>query len=179
MKKRKPFFIRNNFQLKFIIGFISLLVIATLISTFFIERLLQNIVEEAAFSAHLSVGSSGELFWRTIVKVNVIAAGVSVIGGLFMILGMYFYLEFFFRSLASGLNRWANGDFSFRFRTKNKWFGRKLLNDFNETAQPLDDRASKIRLLTESLKTLLNTNQQGAFRDIKAAHDKLRKINCP
>ena len=179
MQKRKPFFVKDNFQLKFIFCYVAILTGGILVAAYLIYRSLEGIVEEAAFSSHLSLTSSGELFWRTIAQVNLWIAGASVLAGLMAITVVHCYLEVFFRSLAQGLERLAKGDFSFRLTIKGRWLGRPLLNDVNSAAARLEENSKEIRELLGHSLALLRSDRPNVVSEIKAIYHKLRRIRCP
>lgn len=179
MQKRKPFFVKDNFQLKFIFCYVAILTGGILAATCLIYHSLEGIVEEAAFSSHLSLTSSGELFWRTIVQVNLLISGASVLAGLMVITVAHCYLEVFFRSLAQGLERLAKGDFSFRLKIKGRWLGRQLLSDVNSAAARLEENSEEIKGLLGHSLALLRSDRPNALSEIKAIYHKLRRIRCP
>ena len=179
MQKRRPFFIKNNFQLKFILCYIAVLALGVLLSAWLIYRALEGIIEEAAFSSHLSLASSGDLFWRTIVQINLWIAVASALISLVVIIAVHVYLEIFFRSLGQGLDNLAKGDFSFRLKTRGRWFGRQLMSDVNGAAARLDDNAKEIRKLLHQSLELLRSDRPEILSELKAAHQKLRRSRCP
>ena len=170
MKKRKPFFIRGNFQLKFLLFYAAILAAGIFSAVYFIYRVLQGVVEEAAFSSHLSLNSSGELFWPTIVQVNILIATISVLMGLLAIVGIHYYLEKFFHDLGEGLNRLAQNDFSFRLKTKGRWWVRQLFDDFNGKMEELQKERQRIGALTDSLVATIDERRPGMLKEIKFIH---------
>ena len=176
MRKRKPFFIRGNFQLKFIFFFVILLMASVFSAVFFIHRSLEGVIEEAAFSSHLSLSSSGELFWRTILQVNLAVAAISVLIGVLIVGWIYFYLENFFRSFVKKLEKLSEGDFAVRIETKKRWWGRQLVADFNAVAGQLEKNSKEVKKITEALITAVDSRPEEALKKIKSLHGSLSKI---
>lgn len=137
---------------------------------------LKDTFEKAAFTSHLSFGSSGELFWQTILQINLIAAGISVLIGMLVTILAHFYLESFFRSLAEGLKQLGDGDFSFRLKTKGRWWGGGLLNDFNKVAEDIKKNDAALKETLNDIILEINSRQQTALEEIKLLHSRLRQI---
>ena len=112
MQRRKPFFIKDNLQLKFLVCFALVLAAGIFSAAVLICRAGWQRVEKQAFSSHLSLDSSGQLFFQVISEINLKAACVTVLVGLLFVVFMHIYLEDFFRRLAEGLKRLGEGDFS-------------------------------------------------------------------
>ena len=159
MRKRKLFLVRENFQLKIVLLYIFILVCGILGVTVFIYRILADIVEKAAFSAHLSYASSGELFLGTILRTNLVVGGVSVLVLLFIIGFLHIYLNKIFYSLQKGIKHMAQGTYTHRITTKGKWLGKELLHDYNLVAESLDKKKTeKIALIHSALHADLRSN---------------------
>jgi len=173
MHKRKPFFIKGNFQLKFILCFMAILAVGTAIAVALIDRDLGEIVEEVVFSAHLSHQSSADIFRETILRTNLRIAGASVAIGILIIVGMYFYLEAFFHYVAKGLERMAGGDYSCRLPGGKINPGRELLDEYNGTAQAMAERTETARGLIGRLKTAVDSTSAPNLQDLKSLHKKL------
>jgi len=172
MIKRKRFIIKGNIHLKFIICFLTVIAGGVLIAVYLIYRSSNEIVEKATFSCHLSVNSTGELFYRTILETNLLIAGISVIMGLVAIGFFHLYLESFFLSLAEALRRMARGDFDFRLKTKGGWMVSRLLKDVNGLIANLENDSLETTRLLDSL---LGALDSGALdlNKIKAANELL------
>lgn len=177
MRKRKPFFIRGNFQLKFLLFYAAILATGIFSAVYLIYRALQGVVEEAAFSSHLSLSSSGELFWPAIVRINIMIAGISVLAGLLAIAGIHYYLDGFFHDLGEGLDRLAKSDFSFRLRTKGRWWVRSLVDDFNQKMEALQKDSERTGALADSLITAIDERRPEMLKEIKSIHSKLLIFN--
>ena len=176
MQKRKPFLVKENFQLKFTAGFTAILTAGIFFAAVLIYNRLNEILERAAFSSHLSLESSGELFWRTIFEINLFAAGAGLLLAFTVVVGAHFYLERFFGSLADGLEKIAQGDFSFRLKRKgSRWVG-GLVDEFNLSVFRLEEDAEKIKdLLGNSLK-ILSSREKSTATQLKIMAEKLRKV---
>lgn len=177
--KRKPFFIKGNFQLKFILCFISLLILGVSFSALMIHEALNHILEEASFSAHMSLSTSGQLLWRTIIQINVLMGSMIIAMGLLMGLIVHFYSETLFYVLAKGLDHLKQGDFSFRIKRKGQWAGKNLIGQFNHVASGLSKRLElTCTLLNEAIKLTQQKNEDMAEK-LEQIHKKIRQGQFP
>jgi len=146
-------------------------------AAFLIYRALALLVEDAAFSSHISLVSTGELFWNVILKVNLYAVSIILVVGLLIIVSTHIYLQFFFHTLANGLDRLAKGDYSFRLR-KGKWLGGRLIEEFNKAVMAMENASAKAKKLIDSSITNIETlcpEQKQSLEEIKSIHNKLRR----
>ncbi len=179
MKKRKPFFISGNFQLKFLLSYALILAAGIFFSVYFIYCSLKGILEKAAFSSHLSLSSTGELFWLTIVRINILIAMISVLAGFLAIALIHAYLDRFFHKLVAGLKAWGREDFSLRLKTKGSWWVQHLFDDFNRKAGALDKDNERFMGLVDSLIATINERRPGMLQKIKGLHAQLTNNKRP
>jgi len=173
MKKRKSFFIKGNFQLKFILLFVALLAVEIAFGIFWVYRVLEKIIEKAAFSSHLSLQSSMELFWGTVIRVNMIMAAVSILVGILVIVLGHMYLQKFLDAVSQVLREWAKGDFSTHLKTK-RWWGGTLARDMNKVSSDIRRQSGDISKTIDFLEKLLEKAPQKDFvPQAKNLHHKL------
>ncbi len=177
MRRRKPFFIKGNFQLNFLVCFGFVLAAGISSAAVLICRAGWQVVEKHAFSSHLSLDSSGQLFFRTIVEVNLKVACVTVVVGLLFVIFMHTYFEDFFRHLAEGLKRLGEGDLSVRLKIKNRWFGRVLLVEFNDAAAGLQKTSAQMRGYIQGSLSAVEKNSSHMVEDLKQLSGKLQKLS--
>ncbi len=175
MIKRKPFFIRGNFQLVFILSYVLILAAGVLCDSALIYHMIKGILERAAFSSHLNLDSSGDLFWGTILKVNFLLSCAIIAVGLLAITTIYVYLESFFATLSQGLEKLAAGKVSFRLRRRRLPGMRSFTKDFNEAAHALEKEAADIRAGLEWILSALNSPTRESFHKIKKEHLRIIK----
>lgn len=157
--KRKPFFIKGNFQLKFILCFIGLLITGIGLSVMFIYGALNYILETASFSAHMSFTTSGQLLWWTILKINLLISSIIIVIAIFMGVIVHVYSENLFHILSEGLDHLKQGDFSFRIKRKGRWGGKNLIGQFNHLATGLYKRLELTRtMLNEAIQLTQQEN---------------------
>ena len=179
INKRKPFFLKENLNLKFIACFAAAIMAGTTAAAFLIYNRFQDILEKTAFSSHLSLSSSGELFRDIVFKVNFWVAVISIILGLCMIMMTHYFLENFFRHLNSGLNQLARGDFSFRLSEKFHPIGGFLFEDFNLMAGVMDKKAKEIIATLDAAQKNLQSESPIMLEKTKLIHKKLLEMDRP
>lgn len=177
MQRRKPFFIKDNLQLKFLVCFVLVLAAGIFSAAVLICRAGWQTVEKHAFSSHLSLGSSGQLFFRMILEVNSKVACVTVLLGVLFVIFMHFYLEDVFRRLARGLKSLGEGDFSIRLKTKNRWFGRVLWVEFNDAAASLQKTSTQMREYIQGSLSAVEDHSPRMIEDLTQLSEKLQQLN--
>ena len=177
MQRRKPFFIKDNFQLGFLVCFALVLTVGFFSAAVLICRAGWQVVEKQAFSSHLSLDSSGQLFFQVISEINLKAACVTVLAGLLFVVFMHIYLEGLFRRLAEGLRRLGEGDFSVRLETKNRWFGRVLSVEFNDVAAGLQKTSAQMREYIQGSLSEAENNSSHMIEELKQLFEKFQKLN--
>lgn len=177
MQRRKPFFIKDNLQLGFLVCFVFVLAAGIFSAAVLICRAGWQAVEKHAFSSHLSLGSSGQLFSRMILEVNFKVACVTVLLGVLFVIFMHIYLEDFFRRLAGGLKCLGEGDFSVRLETKNRWFGCVLLVEFNDVAAGLQKTSTQMREYIRGSLSAVENNSSHMIEDLKQLSEKFQVLH--
>ena len=177
MQRRKLFFIKDNLQLRFLACFVFVLAAGIFSAAVLICRAGWQRVEKQAFSSHLSLDSSGQLFFQVISEINLKVACVTVLVGLVFVVFMHIYLEDFFRHLAGGLRRLGEGDFSVRLKTKNRWFGRAILIEFNDAAASLQKTSTLKREYVQGSLSAVENNSSHMIEDLKQLSGKFQKLH--
>ena len=179
MRQRALFIFRGNFQLAWLLVLAALVAIGIAAAAILNYQAMGNILEAAAFSSHLSLRSSGELIWRTILEVTLLAGGISLLVGCLVIAVALVHLESLFHSLTDGLEQLAHGDYSFRLETKGKRWGYSLLSTFNGAAKEFERRHRQLRMIFDRFNAALSATPQQQLDRAKALQQELRRIGCP
>jgi hypothetical protein len=177
--KRKPFFIKGNFQLKFILCFIFILVFSTGLAALLIFRLSADVIERAAFSSHLSFGNSGELVGRIILEANVKAGLFCVLSGLLMIGLMHFYLGIFFRTLANHLRDLGAGKFSPPLKGPCVLPGRFLVEQYNRLAEERSSGLAAINKIVSKSLLAMEAETPAGMEELESLAEELSRAVCP
>lgn len=149
--KRRPFFIKDNFQLSFIAGFIALLFIEIMLADFFIYELSRKAVEDAAFSSHLSLERSAQILGPIILKVNICFIAVTFLLAVLTSAAAYYRLHIVFAGIVEGFNKLKKNNTSVRLKLRGTKPARELIGEFNKAAESLDKRAENLTLIMNSL----------------------------
>ena len=179
MRQRAPFVLHGNFQGYFLLA-LTLLVGAGLGAGALIHyRVLDHLLQAAAFSAHFTRSSSGELLWRAIVNVSCVTALVSMaLSGVTILCGL-FYLERLFGALVVGIAHLAQGDVTFRVTLRGWWWGRSLLQAFNSAAERLDHDAQTLRAQLSACAEAAASGQREALPHLAALQQQLQRMSRP
>lgn len=176
MIQRARCVVRGNFQLAFLLALAAVAALGLLAAAALNERALEAAVEAAAFTAHPSFASSGELIWRALLTINLMAVGCSVLIACGAILGATWYLERLFRTLAEAVARLAGGQPTVRARAATPCWGGDLLRAFNAAAESLQRRDAKASALLEALSRLAGSDQPGWIAAMPERHRALRRL---
>ncbi len=179
MVKRKPFFIKRNFQLKFLFCFVVICASGISLATVLIYRSAWDIVEQASFSSHLSLRTSAELFRAVIVDVNTKVAVATMGAGLLFILWMHLYLQTFFRCVRDGLLKLGDGDFSARLKVLGSRQGTSLSAQFNGIAWDMAQRAGEIKEIASKAGFAIDRGGSGMGEELREITARLKTIRCP
>lgn len=177
MIRRAPFLLRGNQQLILLLGLSAIAALGFFAAAVCNYRALEPMVEAAAFSAHPSFASSGELIWRAILEINLVAAGVSVLAGCGAMAVALWRLEGVFRALSGGLARLALGERPPRPNAGPMRRGGDLLRLFESAADSLQRRDAQARALLETLATMADAHQDDWLARMQALHETLRQMH--
>lgn len=168
--KRKRFFIKGNFQIAFIIGFILILLLEVTLAGLFIYRLSQEALEKAAFSSHITIDRSAQLIKPIILKVNIYTMlAIVLIAGLAVMIANL-RLHALFSKIIKGLENLRDNNTSFHIKPHGRKQARELIKEFDQAASYLDKRLAGLRHVTDSLL------EEKELTHIAKLHDKLYSI---
>lgn len=168
--KRKSFFLKGNFQIAFIIGFILLLLLEVMLAGFFIYRLSEETLEKAAFSSHITIDRSAQLIKPVILKVNIYTMLMIVLIAGLAVTITNLRLHALFSKIIKGLENLKDNNTSFQIKPHGRKQARELIKEFNQAASYLDKRLAGLRHVIDSL---LGEKELG---HIAKLHDKLYSI---
>lgn len=153
--KRKPFFIRKNFEIAFVVVFISLLLCEISGAVFFIYRLSWQALEDNVFRSHLNIQTAAQIVEPVIIKVNIYVVSITVFLGALALSIILIKRRRLFLKIISGLDNLKDNNASFRLRIYGGKKTRVLLKEFNQAAAFIDrrqrDMDSTFRLLTTEM----------------------------
>jgi methyl-accepting chemotaxis protein len=166
--------LHGNFQLGLLLALAIVLALGILMAAGLNYFALEMILEQAAFSAHLSTASSGELVWRAILEVACLSAGTILFIGCAALMAAMWYLERLFSALSTGLERLASGECAYRIQAKRIWLGGSLLSAFNDAADSIEQRSNTMRALLEMCIATASANRAQQLHELRALQRQLR-----
>lgn len=147
--KRKPFFLRKNFQMNFIMGFVALLFIEVSLSGLLIYSLSAAAVEKAAFRSHITINSGAQIIGPIILKVNACGIIVSVLLAALAVAITYRRNRELFNKLTEGLDNLRDNNLSFRIEERGSKKTKAFINEFNEAASSFEQRLNNLRFILD------------------------------
>lgn len=170
MNKRKPFFIKRNFQITFIIGFVALLFIEVMLSGLFIYRLSAAAVEKAAFRSHITINRSAQIIGPIILKVNACGIIVSILLAGLAVAITYRRSRDLFNKIIEGLNNLRDNNLSFRIDERGSRKTAAFINEFNEAATYFEQRMNNLRFILEA------AIAEKELKNIEKLHNRLSSL---
>ena len=150
-QKRKPFLIKGNFQLTFILGFTLFLLIEVIAAGFAIYILAEKTLEDLAFSSHINFNKSLEIISPIVIKVNIWMILCSIFVACAITAITCINLHSLFSKIIQGLENLKNNHTSSRINPRGNKDTRELIKEFNHTAAYLDKNMQDLRTTLDSL----------------------------
>ncbi|GEM_PF-6548879 len=148
--KRKPFFIKRNFQINFILGFTALLFIEVLLSGVFIYCLSAAKIEEAAFRSHITTNSSAQIIAPIILKVNACGIIISILLAGLAVAITYRRNHLLFHKITEGLNNLRDNNLPYRIDERGSKGTVTFIKEFNAAAAYFEQRLNNLRFILDS-----------------------------
>lgn len=149
--KRKRFFVKGNFQIAFIVGFLVLLCVEVLVAAALIYGASYGAIEGAAFSSHITMSRSAELIGPIILKINGYVVIASIILSCGVVAIAYARLCALFARIIEGIEQLKRKRFSFRIHERGGKNSRQLIKEFNQAADCIEKRQAVLRGVLDSL----------------------------
>ncbi len=165
--KRKGFFVKGNFQINFILGFILLLFIEVMLAATIIYKLSYGATEDAMFKSHLLIEKSSQIVGPIILKVNLCVIVISVVLAGILTLISYFRHRVLFDEIIRGLENLKSNHTAFRINLGSGKKAQELVKEFNQAAAYLDKHLADLRADLDELLV------EKEFKNIKQLHNRL------
>lgn len=179
---RRQFFIKREFQSKFILLYAGAIVFLAGLVTVLLYRNVRTELERHLYSSHLKIGSTGEILSGHLLTVNILAlcAIVSVVMAVSLVI--FSRLNRHFSRLGSAIDAFGRGDFAPRPLPPSHIQEITLL--MNLTERTREDYRSRFEALTVALDELERACQcpvepqrlQACAEKLRAV---LRQVDCP
>ena len=180
--RRRQFFIKKEFQGKFILLFALCVIAPAGLSVLVLYRQARQELEKYLFSSHLKITHTGEIFSELLIKINLISATLIIV--LVMLLSLYIFrrLNTHFLRMETRFDAMGRGDFSplpqqpSRFNEVST-----LINLAEQTRQNYRERYQNIETLLSKLEESL-TNNAGVSElseHAKALAEHLQRVRLP
>ena len=136
--KRRKYIVDKRFQGKFILFFVIISSISSIIATVVFNHIALKRLESIMWSAHISVKTTDEVIGSLFIYVNIIA--FLVVSFLLILTGIWMVRKTsgFLYVLSKNIMRVANGDLSVSIGLRQK-------DEFNDVVSSLNDMIKKLR----------------------------------
>lgn len=168
--KRKPFFIKRNFQINFIMGFVTLLFMEALLASVFIYKLSADRIEEAAFRSHISINRSAQIIGPIILAINACSIVASVLLAVLAVTITYRRNHELFNKMIKGLDNLRDNNLSFRIDEHGSKKTVAFIKEFNAAASYFEQRLTNLRFILDS------AIAEKELKNIEKLHNRLYAI---
>ena len=136
--KRRKYIVDKRFQGKFILFFVIISSISSIIATVVFNHIALKRLESIMWSAHISVKTTDEVIGSLFIYVNIIA--FLVVSFLLILTGIWMVRKTsdFLHVISKNIMRVANGDLSVSIDLRQK-------DEFNDVVSSLNDMIKKLR----------------------------------
>jgi methyl-accepting chemotaxis protein len=149
--RRKNYFTKKGFQTRFMVRFLGLLITASAISGYIMYLLINKDVEDAFYSSHVNLSSTGQLLLPILVKVNAWILAVVLVAAAAIIFLVSRNLEGPMARLGKTAERIGRGDLSGNFRLRDSDELKSLAGSFDKMTGQLRERFSELRRQADAI----------------------------
>ncbi len=142
--KRKNYFIKKEFQFKFIIKFCSILLVGIVLSTVLVFLFSQGTLTSSFDNSRLVIRNTGDAIMPTLLITNLITLGIITISAIAVTLFVSHRIAGPMFRFEQDIKKIADGDLSVRIHLRQKDQFEEMAKAFNEMASSLHGKLSKI-----------------------------------
>lgn len=180
--RRRQFFIKKEFQGKFILLFALCVIGPAGLSVAVLYRQARQQLEKYLFSSHLKITHTGEIFSELLIKINLISATLIIVLVILLSLYIFHRLNMHFSRMETRFDAMGRGDFSplpqptSRFNEVSN-----LINLAEQTRQNYRERYQNIEALLSKLEESLKNNAGVTVlsEHSKALAEHLQRVTLP
>lgn len=154
--RRKNYFIKKEFQVKFILKFCILVVIAALISAFVIYYFSSQSVSTVFENSRLTIKPGTEFILPGLILSSLISIAIVGVATVFIVLFVSHRIAGPLYKLENSLERMASGDLSFDIHFRNKDEIARLARNFNAASHNLNRLMGEIKTEATQIDSAIN-----------------------
>ncbi len=149
--RRRHYFIKKEFQGKFILKFILLIFLGIMVSSGIVYYLTVKNLEEAYYRSHIKIASTGEIVYPILLTANIITIGMIIIITIIVTLLISHKIAGPLYRIEKSIREIANGNLSFQIYLRAKDELITLAGIFNNMIVKLRGRIEKIQYAARNL----------------------------
>src|SRR3990172_6514156 len=143
--RRRIYYIKKDFQKRFILIYIAVVVAGIALSSSTLYYLLQRGVDGAFYRAHIEISSTGDITRSPLMLTGITVVTVATVA-VFLVTALYFWrINRNLYSLAIAVNGIKSGDLTVRMNTSQSEQMADLSNVFNETVRSLNNKIASTK----------------------------------
>ena len=180
--RRRQFFIKKEFQGKFILLFALCVIGPASLSVAVLYWQARQQLEKYLFSSHLKITHTGEIFSELMIKINLINATLIIVLVIFLSLYIFHRLNMHFLRMESRFDAMGQGDFSPLPQPQSRFNEvSNLINLGEQTRQNYRERYQNMEALLSRLEESLKNNASGTelSEHAKGLAEQLQGVSLP
>ncbi len=151
--KRKNYFIKKEFQFKFIIKFCLVLLAGIVFSTVLVFLFSQGTLTSSFDNSRLIIKSTGDAIMPTLIITNLVTLGIIVLAAIGVTLFVSHRIAGPMYRFEQDIKRIAKGDLCIRINLRQKDQFSEMAKAFNDMSSSLHEKVSEIDSIIDNLLT--------------------------
>jgi methyl-accepting chemotaxis protein len=184
INKRRNYFIKKEFQGKFILKFILLIFLGIMVSSGIVYYLTVKNLEEAYYRSHIKIASTGEIVYPILLTANIITIGMIIIITIIITLLISHKIAGPLYRIEKSIREIANGNLSFQIYLRTKDELATLAGIFNNMIVKLRGRIETIQDAARNLDNMVKEwklpqkkiDRKKLSNDVAAMRKKINEI---
>jgi len=172
--QRKNYFIKKEFQFKFILKFCLLMLAGIILSTFLVFIFSQNTLTSSFNNSQLVIENTGQAILPTIIITNLITLAIITLAAIFIILFISHRIAGPMFRFEKDIRQIAKGDLRVRINLRQKDQFSEMAKAFNEMSSNMHEKVAQIDQKVNNL--TISTKETKNTEDFEQQIEELKKI---
>lgn len=149
--RRRIYYIKKDFQKRFILIYIAIVVIGIVLSSSMLYYLLHKGIDEAFYRAHVDISTTGDITQSPFMLTGVTVVTVATLTVILFTVFYFWKINRSLHSLAEAVNGIKGGDLTVRMNTSQNEDLADLSNVFNEAVKSINNKITSAKSAVNAL----------------------------
>lgn len=164
-ERRSIYYIKKEFQRRFILKFLALIALGSILANWVLYTFLQAGIENALYRAHIVIKTTGEVVMSPLIMTGAIIIVAAVVAVAATMLLSSYSVSNRLRYLAKGVEALKRGDLTIKVETPKGCKFPELYDIFNDTVDSLDDKIIRIKSSLGDLERVASDYERNKKKD--------------